>query len=107
MPNSKEYKKKVFVPTNNKQRVFSILSGQSDLPDNMYIGDICDNEHGIKGKSVRYKSNSNCIRCEIDTGERNSKRRKDFIKDNRDRTALDLYDAKQNEEEDWWGSEDE
>jgi len=104
MPNSKEYKKFKFAPKNNKERVFSILSGQSDLPGNMFIGGICGKEHGLFGKSVRYKSNHNCIRCEFDNRARNSKKAIAMNKDNRSKAALDIYDIKQSED-DWWGDE--
>ena len=38
------------------------INGPEGLPDNMYIGLICKHNHGVKGKSIRYRSGA-CVEC--------------------------------------------
>ena len=77
----------------------AILTGAIPLPDAIYIDKTCIRNHGLDGKTLRYRSNQTCCICSRATNsaslhkeDRNSK----MI--DIDHKKADLEDAKLNDE---------
>ena len=84
----------------HKINVHEILQGKLPVPPHCFIGNDCKNNHGMCGKTVRYIATNYCVIC----GRRNEKKARYKKKGgNRDTTALQHYEEKQNkDDEDLW-----
>lgn len=43
--------------------VTNMITGRASLPDHYRIGNTCIRNHGVNGKTLRYKKSSACIVC--------------------------------------------
>lgn len=59
----------------NHKLWFSILVGETPLPEHMYIAPECRNQHGAKKQTLRYKSNHQCVYCTSEAHKRINNRR--------------------------------
>jgi hypothetical protein len=76
-----------------------MIQGIRDLPDHLLIGDTCKNNHGIDGKSIRYKKSSKCALCQHQASRKF--KRKVLSVDNRDLSALQEFNDRRRAAEDY------
>ena len=73
----------------------TVLRDNASLPSHMYIGRTCQHSHGHNGKTLRYKSNHNCIICAAHTTSRKMLQQNNKGLPPRKHAALDAYDERQ------------
>lgn len=54
---------------------FEVLTGAAPVPDHMYLTKECVNQHGVAGKTLRFKSNRQCAYCQAEAHRRMTGRR--------------------------------
>ena len=71
------------------------LTNKANLPDGYYIGDDCSEKHGFNGKTTRYKKTRQCILCAHSWNVTDSIRKNITEANIRHKTALDKFEALQ------------
>ena len=85
---------------NNITIIKPMVDGKTPIPDHYHIGNDCNRNHGINGKTIRNKRGQ-CIGCEIV----NKRKKNEAKKEKRPLSALHKYEEMQEKEHDEWDYE--
>lgn len=77
-------------------RIYKIINGEYELPENYRLGKPCKRGHSLNGVSLRYKSTGNCVQCVATNSKRNKykEQREELTKLQIDHLKADMEEAK-------------